>query len=114
MSNYVCTECGATVRIPRVVSTVTCQRCGDVSFCDGGVARRMYPALTMCPLGTFGGVESKWMPTHTRPVRSGLYECRFRDIEPRVIVLHWNGRHFTHCGEPVRMRHFLTWRGVLA
>lgn len=114
-SDFKCSECAAWVNIPRALKTVTCRRCGEVYFCNDGEPRKMYPALSMYPADT-DGVVSKWMPTHTRPVREGLYEARFRNIEPAVVLVVWNGVRFVvpFTGERIQMREFLTWRGVLA
>ena len=110
-----CDECRALITLPATVKTVSCSRCGETYLVnDGNPPRRLYPALHMYPV-TVEGVESIWMPTQTRPIRHGLYECRFRTTEPHVLRLHWNGRRFlASTGEPVAMGEFLTWRGVLA
>jgi hypothetical protein len=120
-SDFQCSECAAWVNIPRVLKTVTCRRCGEVYFCNDGEPRKMYPALSMHPMSALRvqeltGVLSKWMPTHTRPLIVGCYECRFRTTEPNVIQLLWNGTRFVvpSTSERVQMQHFLTWRGVLA
>ena len=118
MESFRCTECGAWVRIPyaKSVKNVSCHRCGEVFFCnvDGKPPRKMYPALSMYPIGISGPV-SKWMPTTTRPIRVGLYETRFRTTEPSTYLLQWDGVRFLvpSTSERVQMRHFLTWRGVL-
>lgn len=117
---YKCTECGAAVRIPVVVTTVSCKRCGDTLFVNDGPVRRVYPALHMLPIDTkhTNGPEyppSKWMLPWTRPVVNGWYDCRFRNTEPHVLRLWWNGRTFTTGkGEPVNCSFLLTWRGLLA
>jgi hypothetical protein len=120
MSRYFqCAECGVAVQIPRGLKTVRCRRCGDSSFITDGVPRRMYPALHMHPVNYDHGLKdypsSIWMQTHTRPVRPGIYECRFRHTEPNVIPLLWNGVSFVvpSTGERVVMTQFLTWRGCL-
>lgn len=119
LKSYRCCECGTSVIVPKVVSTVTCQRCGDVSFVTDGIVRRMYPALHMYPvthqLPDPQYPFSKWMPTGTRPVVSGLYHARFRHTEPHVLTLQWTGCKFVDSsGTRVAMSQFLTWRGVLA
>lgn len=112
-----CVECGAWVTLPsKSIKTVTCQRCGEVYFCnDDRPPRKFYPALRMHPV-TETGVTSAWMPTQTRPIKQGLYDCRFRTTEPNIIRLHWNGAAFVvpDTGERVQMQHFLSWRGTLA
>lgn len=114
---YVCAECGASNHLPLVVKTVTCHRCGDVCLVTDGKLTRFYPSLHMMPIDYVPAdscyAVSKWMPTHTRPVASGVYECRFRHIEPTVLRLWWNGVAFLHAGKRVDMTQFLTWRGVL-
>ena len=118
-SRYECAECGALTFLPLTARTVTCHRCGDVCFVTAGAVQRMYPALHMRPIDHPHGLgadypPSKWMPTHTRPVAAGMYECRFRHIEPEVVRLYWNGWRMQHDGVPVDMSNFLTWRGVLS
>jgi hypothetical protein len=122
MSNtFQCSECGTTVRLPisPSIKTVTCARCGDVSMLTDGVRRRFYPALHMHPMTSLTpGPElleavSIWMPTHTRPIIPGIYECRFRTFD-EVLPLQWDGMKFVAAGQRVRMHDFLTWRGVLA
>lgn len=113
-----CTECSAWVTLPyaKSVNTVSCQRCGTTYFCNmDGPPRKFYPALSMHPIDV-QGVASIWMPTHTRPVKPGDYECRFRNTEPNILLLRWNGAAFVvpETGERVQMIHFLSWRGALA
>ena len=109
-----CSECGTTVALPSSVKTVTCRRCGEVYFVnDGEEPRRFYPSFKMYPF-EHDGIESKWMPTFTRPLRTGTYQCRFRNTEPNVIDLYWDGWCFRALGLRVRMTEFLTWRGMLA
>lgn len=120
MSSFQCTECGAAVVIPLKCKTVSCRRCGDVSFVNDGAPRRVYPALHMLPVDhphEFGPDYplSKWMLSWTRPVTSGNYHVRFRHTEPTVYIARWDGVAFrTPTGERVRMGNFLTWRGLLA
>jgi hypothetical protein len=95
---------------------VMCNRCGETYFCNNDEPpRKFYPSLSMRPSGT-EGVASKWMLTHTRPILTGIYECRFRHTEPNVIPLMWNGASFVapNTGERISMLNFMTWRGVLA
>lgn len=114
---YTCAECGASNHLPSVVKTVTCHRCGDVCFVTSGVVTRAYPSLHMKPIDYVPAdgcsAVSKWMPTQSRPVEPGTYECRFRSTEPHVLRLHWNGIAFLHGGKRVNLSAFLTWRGVL-
>lgn len=120
MRTFQCTECGVAVTIPLKVKTVSCRRCGDVSFVNEGNVRRVYPALHMYPVDTKHDHGSDyplsiWMLPWTRPVRQGFYDCRFRHTEPNVIRLWWNGVSFTTAdGQRVSMTQFLTWRGLLA
>ena len=112
MSLFRCRDCGTPVSLPRSsVSTFSCQRCGEVYWTDS--RKPMYPALRMSPVGTPGGVPSKWMPTHTRPVRPGIYEVRFRHLGDSVLALSWTGSRFVREGRPVRTVDLLTWRGWL-
>lgn len=117
-SRFSCTECSADVIVPLKVTTVSCRRCGDVSFVNDGAPRRYYPALSMYPIDHQSDCSavSKWMLPWTRPIRAGVYDCRFRHTEPHVIRLRWNGAGFVvpDTGERVSMRYFLTWRGMLA
>ena len=105
---FECEECGAQVDAPRVVRSVTCGHCGDVSFVTDGRVRRVYPSFGMYPIDTADGVVSKWMPTGTRPCRHGLYEVRLR-AAPDVVVRAWWNLAWWSCGRDV-----LTWRGALA
>ena len=100
-----CTECGTRITLPSSpkITTVTCNRCGDVSMRgDGDSWRRMYPALHMYPFHCLmpQGIESpeavvsRWMPTHTRPVTPGTYQCRFRTTGEAIFSLHWDGTRF--------------------
>ena len=120
---YCCSECSTHVQLPLSpkIKTVTCPRCGDVSMLTDGVRRRFYPALHMTPfphphIASEDDIVSAWMPTHTRPVAIGMYECRFRTTEPHVLLLKWDGIKFVDgtMDTRVAMRDFLTWRGVLA
>jgi hypothetical protein len=52
-----------------------------------------------------------WMPSHTRPIIDGWYECRFPELEPRVLRLQWLGRGFYLRGNLVDSRTLLSWRG---
>lgn len=118
-TNFKCCECSAWVNIPyaKSIKTVSCHRCGETYFCNDDLPpRKFYPALSMHPIDTAGGVPSKWMPTTTRPVRPGNYECRFRSTEPAHVQLYWTGVMFAvpSTKERVQMRDFLSWRGVLA
>lgn len=115
-TEFACDECRTRISIPRTVSTVTCRRCGETYFSES--QRKFYPELSMYPItitGEFAAV-SKWMPTHTRPVRPGIYECRFRTTEPHVLRLNWTGIRFVTVddGQAVSLRDFLSWRGMLA
>jgi hypothetical protein len=119
MSTFKCAECGVWVTLPyaKSIKTVRCHRCGTAYYCDEpGPPRKFYPALSMFPNNeVVGGPSSEWMPTHTRPVRPGLYDCRFRHIDPATIELWWDGRHFlTPDGKRVDMSQFLSWSGVYA
>ena len=126
---FKCTECGAIIRVPTAVKTVSCRRCGDVNLVTDGQLRRMYPALHMLPVDAPRPTESvpphwymqpeyplsKWMLPWTRPVKPGNYHVRFRHLEPGVFVARWDGVCFrAPDGQRVRMRDFLTWRGLLA
>jgi hypothetical protein len=119
-SSYQCSECCTQVSLPvsPTIKTVTCHRCGDVSTLTDGERRRFYPALHMQPMSALRvnelPVVSAWMPTNTRPVVPGTYECRFRPTGDAVLRLDWDGMKFVAAGIRVRMHDFLTWRGVLA
>lgn len=116
-SHFQCSECCASVRLPLspAIKSVTCPRCGDVSFIrDDGSVRRVYPALHMRPNGTPDGVPSKWMSAKHRPVVPGAYDCRFRTTEPVILFLHWDGHVFRSEGLRVQCSELLAWRGVLA
>lgn len=119
LKHYACTECGHPVSLPlsESIKTVTCPRCGDVSMIHDGNVRRIYPALHMHPIDHVGELAavSKWMPTRSRPVRPGWYDCRFRTTEPHVLRLQWDGKHwYSAANERVDTRQFLSWRGMLA
>ena len=117
-----CCECGRAIPLPRSVKTVSCARCGDVYLCnDGAPPRRMYLSLHMLPLDAPSPSDipadyppSRWMQPHTRPIRPGLYECKFRHTGEAVFVLEWTGYYFMHFGPRVDCTQLLTWRGVLA
>lgn len=120
-TKFQCADCGVWVIIPsRSISTVSCRRCGTTYFSNhGATPSKFYPSLSMYPVDTPitpCSCVSPWMLPHTRPIRAGIYECRFRTIEPNIIPLRWNGVGFVvpDTGERVAMSHFLTWRGVLA
>jgi len=119
-NSFPCSECGATVRLPYSpkITTVACGRCGDVSMITDGKVRRMYPALHMQPMSVNEPlVVSAWMPTRTRPVAPGEYQCRFRTTGDAILPLYWDGvcfRALDNVGSRVKMGDFLTWRGVLA
>lgn len=117
--NFHCAECGAKITAPRArdITTVSCSNCGDVYFV--GVdrpPRRFYPALHMRPITTPNAVESKWMPSHTRPIVAGDYEVKFRHTGDSVLVLtyHPGSRAFYSGTHRVNVAHLLTWRGMLA
>lgn len=64
------------------------------------------------PMG-LGAKPSPWMLPQTRPLEPGVYECRFRGVEP-VLPLWWDGRGFNVSetdSRAVQMGTFLTWRG---
>lgn len=120
MKSFACCECGTNVVIPIVVKTVSCRHCGDVYFIgELGNVRRVYPSLHMQPvthpLPCSNYPLSKWMMPWTRPIRAGIYHCRFRHTEPHIIELMWQGAFFVvpSTGERVDTSHLLTWRGVL-
>lgn len=140
-SHYQCTECGTAVRIPLCnkprystagfkgcithrnvtlrapIPTVTCPRCGDVSDIDEqGHVQRRYSALHMMPVDHDDGTLSKWMLPHTRPIRPGLYQCKFRHTGDSFgPSLRWTGYYFAcPLGRRVDCTQLLTWRGVLA
>jgi hypothetical protein len=85
-----------------------------------GERRRFYPALHMGPfhscVSEASDIVSAWMPTHTRPIIPGIYECKFRTTGDAILPLVWEGMKFiaAHDGRRVAMGDFLTWRGVLA
>ena len=114
-----CTECHTNVAVPRAaLKTATCKRCGEVYLLPS--QQRIYPSLHMRPIDIAPPADgccavSKWMPTETRPIEQGFYDCRFRHTEPRVFRLYWNGVTFiTGKGQRVALHNFLTWRGLLA
>lgn len=118
-SIFRCTECGASVTVPLTVKSVSCRRCGDVSFVNDGAVRRVYPTLHMLPVDAPRPDSdyplSKWMLPWTRPVMPGNYHLRFRHTEPQAFVAWWDGVKFTTSdGQRIDMRNFLTWRGLLA
>lgn len=119
-TKFQCADCGVWVIIPsRSIRTVSCRRCGTTYLCNDGGVSKFYPSLSMFPVDTPitpCSCVSMWMLPWTRPIRHGLYDCRFRTIEPNIIRLRWNGAGFVvpDTGERVAMSHFLTWRGVLA
>lgn len=116
-STYCCVECGAANCFSPQLKTVSCRKCGDVCFITNSeLGGRMYPSLHMYPIDTIECIESKWMLPWTRPVRTGIYEVRFRTTEPHVLQAWWNLRDFVTIDTKKRiaMRDFLTWRGVLA
>ena len=118
IDTFQCSECCAIVRLPLspTIRSVTCPRCGDVSMITDGRVRRVYPALHMRPIGTPDGVVSKWMDGRVRPVAAGMYECRFRHLEPAVLPLYWDGACFREGigGRRVQCVGLLAWRGWLA
>lgn len=89
-----------------------CRKCGAVHSILRGSASIISPV--MAPIDAAGRV-SPWMLPWTRPVARGWYECRFTDVEPRVLRLWWNGLYFvsmdTWSGKRIRMQTFLSWRG---
>lgn len=90
---------------------VRCQGCGAVHTTRHGECELIGPAmLPVAPELRLG----PWRPHSTRPVRVGWYDCRFTDTEPRRLRLWWDGRNFTHDGQPVLMRTFMGWRGSYA
>jgi len=117
-NEFRCCECGTLVFLPSTVKTVSCRRCGETYFCnDDKPPRKFYPALSMYPVDTADGAVSKWMPSHTRPIKPGAYDVRFRHTEPHILRAWWNGSRFvTMDGEPrpIVMTQFLAWRGMLA
>lgn len=108
-----CVECGTAFAVPKSVKTVSCRRCGCTHFADTG--NKFYPALSMHPIDTDGGVTSMWMLPYSRPIIQGLYECRFRHCEPDVVTLRWDGARFVapRTGERIAMEQFMSWRGAL-
>ena len=115
IDTFMCSECCAQVRLPLspAIRSVTCARCGDVSFITDGKVRRVYPALHMRPVNTPDGVVSKWMDSRVRPVAAGMYECRFPQGE---LTLLWDGACFRDVGSYMRVRcaTLIAWRGWLA
>ena len=83
---------------------VRCVRCG-MPHVRG---ERLQPL--MLPVDR-AGRTSPWQGHHTRPPKQGMYECRFRSIEPQVSTLYWNGSRFVYQGQVVSMRDFMGWRG---
>jgi len=104
-----CTYCGTTLHPLFSAATVRCDRCGAVHHADGSViSPRMLPITT-------GLKMSPWMFAHTRPIEPGIYECKFRDVEP-VLTLYWNGQQFMQVviDKPVRCATLISWRGQWA
>lgn len=85
---------------------VRCPRCGTPHVDGEAIQPQVLPLQP--------GLQYRYSPWQLhmyRPVREGFYECRFREIEPQVTLLYWNGARFVYRGELVSMRGFLGWRG---
>jgi len=113
--HYDCKRCGTRVVFGQYIKTVwakpqpdRCPRCGAVHAVLLGDVDVISPVVL--PLGA-PGRTMPWQLPHTRPIVAGMYECRFSDCEPTILVLHWDGRNFIHDGKRVRTATFLSWRG---
>jgi hypothetical protein len=90
-------------------TAVRCNRCGAVHCAARSGVEVISPV--MAPIDTPGRM-SPWMPSHTRPIGQGYYDCKFSDVAG-MLTLWWNGREFTAgCGRRVRMVTFQSWRGT--
>ncbi len=102
-----CKYCSSPLHPSTVCRTVHCTRCGAVHHSDGDViSPRMLPITT-------GLKISPWMPTTTRPVECGNYECEFTGLD-KSLMLHWDGAHFTWMHQRVRCNSLVKWRGQWA
>lgn len=111
MSNDKCARCGASINFPLQQQQVRCRRCGTTIRCETGnaVSKPVLPLDHGNQLGT-------WMLTHERPTMCGLYDVRYKELEPRVLQLYWDGRAFSILlgGQRVSDATLLTWRGSYA
>lgn len=112
-----CEECGREMpysyyaearRREGLNSREQCRVCGT-NYTDGErIGRPIRPLDTPTHLR-----YSVWQLHYTRPTVAGWYHTRFRDIEPTVLKLWWNGLEFTLAdGRAIAMETFMGWRGV--
>lgn len=95
----------AAMQAPQMVR---CQKCGS----SHSLLRTEIEVINPRPLPLgMGAKQMPWRGAPTRPIDAGVYECRFRDIEPRILSLEWNGAAFFYQGQRVRMSTFMAWRG---
>jgi hypothetical protein len=115
--HYACERCGHanTAYGWRDYSTPkpdSCWRCGAVHSILGSEATVISPVNAPLDAAPTNARRSPWMLPWTRPVLLGLYECRFSDLEPHMIVLRWDGHRWRAADDrPVSDRTFLSWRG---
>lgn len=112
---YECGACGEHVPLNawvvsrwHVDTGDRCPQCGSTHHIKEGVATRISPL--MLPMDSAGLRVSPWYDGKYSPVVRGIYECRFRTIEPVVVLLHWNSYFWNFNG--VRLsEHPMAWRG---
>jgi len=86
---------------------VRCRRCGACHNKDGYI---IHPP--MHPVSYRGRISPWQLPEH-RPIEPGPYEVRFRDTEPTLWRLHWDGDDFLNSQQRVvDCSTLLTWRGI--
>lgn len=122
MSSYNCARCGAAnspsaylLQKSQLKPTPDhCIRCGASHSLHAGSVEVISPVMRPLPDDPLPWRASPWMLPRYRPALVGLYECRFRELEPRILVLQWTGKCFAIDGREVNCRTLMGWRGEWA
>jgi hypothetical protein len=114
-----CAYCGGALKVYEFQLKATtpqrapCEKCGSNHVIHEGRVEAINPRPLPADHDD-ARVAMPWRARDTRPIDKGFYECRFTEIEPRMIYLWWNGEHFSHADQRVAMRTFIAWRGAWA
>ncbi len=111
---YECEACGEHVSLNAYVVSRwdmdtgdRCTWCGTTYHVKQGQATRISPLMLPVDVGVR---LSPWYDAKYHPAVRGLYECRYREIEPAVVRLRWNGIVWEFEGAQV-VGSMLAWRG---
>jgi hypothetical protein len=118
---YVCSACSTLHRFPHLaardpnrVHIERCSRCGAAtSFLANWGQVISWPILPLCQAND-RREYSMWVPAPAQPLIAGLYEARFKSLEPNTIFLNWDGRCFrAACGDRVALNDYMGFRGKI-